>query len=310
MPIQLTFLGQYGVVKAQQPVKFATDYALALLAYLAVEADRPHARATLAGLLWPEQPESKARHNLRQAFFHLRKILGDPDEVVALFESTPKTIRCHAAALDLDARRFDQLLASAAAHKHDALEHCTACIERLQQAVALYQGEFLHDLIVTGSEPFEAWVRQLRARYHRQTMQTLATLASVYEARAEYARMGDYARRQLTLEPWGEAAHRQLMRSLALGGRRAAALAHYAVCCRILEEELGAPPSAATVMLYEAIRDGEVGPPAQAPTACTKRPISNASILPATMHSRLASTYRPAPAISTGRRPKRSDNGP
>jgi hypothetical protein len=39
----------------------------ALLAYLALEADRPHARDALAGLLWPNQPDHDARNNLRQA---------------------------------------------------------------------------------------------------------------------------------------------------------------------------------------------------------------------------------------------------
>ena len=39
---------------------FASNKVRALLAYLAVEADRPHRREALAGLLWPEQPEAKA----------------------------------------------------------------------------------------------------------------------------------------------------------------------------------------------------------------------------------------------------------
>ena len=32
----------------------------ALLAYLAAEADRPHRREVLAGLLWPDQPEPRS----------------------------------------------------------------------------------------------------------------------------------------------------------------------------------------------------------------------------------------------------------
>src|SRR4030043_1266430 len=49
----------------------------ALLAYLTVESDRPHRRKSLVGLLWPDYPEDAARHNLRQALFNLRSILGD-----------------------------------------------------------------------------------------------------------------------------------------------------------------------------------------------------------------------------------------
>src|SRR5512145_1231117 len=60
-----------------QTVKFRSDQTRALLAYLAVEADRPHRRETLIGLLWPDYPEQSARHNLRQALFNLRLALGD-----------------------------------------------------------------------------------------------------------------------------------------------------------------------------------------------------------------------------------------
>ncbi len=37
-----------------------SDKAQALLAYLAVEADRPQRRERLAGLLWPDAPERRA----------------------------------------------------------------------------------------------------------------------------------------------------------------------------------------------------------------------------------------------------------
>ena len=46
-----------------------------MLAYLAVESDRPHARATLAGLFWPEPPDDQALRNLTQALVRLRAAL-------------------------------------------------------------------------------------------------------------------------------------------------------------------------------------------------------------------------------------------
>ena len=47
------------------------------LAYLAVEAKRPHSRATLAALLWPEYSEKDARNNLRYALYNLRLAIHD-----------------------------------------------------------------------------------------------------------------------------------------------------------------------------------------------------------------------------------------
>ncbi len=58
-------------------VKFKSDKRRALLAYLAVQADKPHRREKLTGLLWPACPEQSARHNLSQTLFNLRQAIGD-----------------------------------------------------------------------------------------------------------------------------------------------------------------------------------------------------------------------------------------
>jgi len=51
-------LGPYHVTTANQaPVRFEYDKVRALLAYLAVESDRPLRRGFLAGLFWPEQSD-------------------------------------------------------------------------------------------------------------------------------------------------------------------------------------------------------------------------------------------------------------
>jgi hypothetical protein len=63
--------------------RFRGDKVRGLLAYLAVEADRPHARATLAALFWPEQPDALALGNLSQALTRLRAALG-PDAAIHL----------------------------------------------------------------------------------------------------------------------------------------------------------------------------------------------------------------------------------
>ena len=67
MPRLAIFLfGPFQVTLDGAPVTdFKTNKGQALLAYLAVEADRAHERESLTGLLWPEQPEEAARVNLR-----------------------------------------------------------------------------------------------------------------------------------------------------------------------------------------------------------------------------------------------------
>jgi DNA-binding SARP family transcriptional activator len=61
----MQFLGTYQLQLDGEPVTtLEYDKVRALLAYLAMQADRPHRRETLVGLLWPELTERRARHNL------------------------------------------------------------------------------------------------------------------------------------------------------------------------------------------------------------------------------------------------------
>src|SRR3712207_892897 len=76
--LTLTFLGSFQAALDVAPIaRFQTDKVRALLAYLVVEADRPHSRASLCGLLWPEQGDDAALHNLSQTLLRLREALGE-----------------------------------------------------------------------------------------------------------------------------------------------------------------------------------------------------------------------------------------
>jgi predicted ATPase/DNA-binding SARP family transcriptional activator len=267
MRLSLFFLGPFQVTLEDQPAAFATDRARALLAYIAVEADRPHRREALAGLLWPDQPESLARRNLSQALVRLRRAIDDYRAAPPFLLITAKTVQFNAASAELDVARFESLLAACAAHSHPELPalvsqaqvaSCPPCIERLEEAAGLYRGEFLQGLFLADGELFEEWALFKREQLHRQALDALHTLTTHYEEKGAYDRAQGYAARHLALEPWHEGAHRQLMRVLALGGDRSAALAQYETCWRVLADELGVEPTEETVALYEQIRAGQL----------------------------------------------------
>ena len=57
--LELLFFGSYQVSLDQQSLTgFESDKVRALLAYLAVNKEHHHRREKLAGLLWPDLPES------------------------------------------------------------------------------------------------------------------------------------------------------------------------------------------------------------------------------------------------------------
>ena len=263
MQVKLALFGKFALMGQGVPVKFATDHARALLAYLAVEPGT-HDRSALAALLWPEQPENAARQNLRQTLLHLkqgmRTISGVDSDLDHLLAITARTLQFQSDLVTIDVAQVQALWAACNSHEHAALSACAPCLARLQQAVELYQGEFLQGFFLKNSRPFEEWVEYVRGQLHRRTVEALNLLAVAAEAAGLYERMQQHATRQLALEPWREEAHQQLMRALALNGQGSAALAHYLVCCRVLQEELSATPSPATVALYEQIKRGTLLP--------------------------------------------------
>ena len=68
---------------------------LALLAYLAIEAHRPHQRGALVALFWPDQPERQAFQNLRKALYRLRRFIKDPAAEPSHLLVDPQTIQCN-----------------------------------------------------------------------------------------------------------------------------------------------------------------------------------------------------------------------
>jgi WD40 repeat protein/DNA-binding SARP family transcriptional activator len=254
--LRLSFLGPFQVILAQAPAVFATDSARTLFAYLAVEADRPHPREMLATLLWSNRSQATAYSNLRQTLARVRKALATTSVSSPVLTITNKTVQFNSTAAEIDVVRFQELLSACAAHNHLDKIGCPECIERLVQATELYRGEFLQGIYVDREQPLEDWIDFKRETLHRQAVETLQTLTLHAGRTCDYAQMIHFARRQLVLDPWREEAHRQLMHALVSSDQQNAALAQYAICCRILAEQLDTKPSPETQALYEQIRAG------------------------------------------------------
>jgi len=222
---------------------FKSSKAQALLCYLAVTS-HTHTRPALAGLLWGDMPEHNARMNLSQALTKLRKSFGDNLSITRQMVGLNRDSDYW-----LDVEAFE----SATAREN---------LEALDKAVKLYRGDFLDGLYVRDAPEFEIWVLTQRARLRELALRALHTLAANYARQGESGREAaiDYVKRLLTLEPWQEEAHRQLMRLLALSGRRSSALVQYEKCRQILIDELGVEPAEETTSLYKRIRDEEFVP--------------------------------------------------
>jgi len=255
--LSIQLLGFFQVSLSDEPLTgFESDKARALMAFLASEPEQAHRRERLAGLLWPGSPEGTARRNLRHTLFNLRCLLGDDTTSRApYFLITRHSIRFDpTAGAWVDVLSFLSLLDANHPAKHPTIQH-------LVQAVDLYRGSFLEGFSIADSPEFEEWALLTRERLHRLAIDALHKLAYHYLQRGEYERALPYAWRQVELDPWREEAHQLVMRLLAFGGRRGAALAQYDTCRRVLAKELQVVPTNDTNELYQQIRDGTLEPP-------------------------------------------------
>ncbi|MCB0168801.1 MAG: tetratricopeptide repeat protein, partial [Anaerolineae bacterium] len=105
------------------------------------------------------------------------------------------------------------------------------------------------------------WLLVERERLRRLALDVLGQLAETSLQQGDFAPGIKAARRLLSIEPWYEAGHCQLMKLLAADGQRSAALAQYETCRQRLADELDVAPSAETMALVDAIRTGAWQPP-------------------------------------------------
>ncbi len=254
--LSVSLLGGFSVVLDGRLItSFESNKVRALLAYLVTEADRPHSRDKLSALLWPDMPDQAARSNLRYALSNLRKAIGDAYASQPFLCISKQTVQLNLDGnLDADVLTFSRQLGQS-----------PLGLSNLEEAMRMYQGDFLDGFYIGGDSAFEEWVVLKREQLRRQALETLHHLAQAYQENGDLANALSASWRRVDLEPWSEESHRDLMLLLGLSGRRAAALSQYETCRRVLAEELNVEPSSETTRIYEQIRDGKIKPLTQVP---------------------------------------------
>lgn len=228
-----------------RPIALPLRKAEAVLAYLALAPDRSSTREKLAGLLWGDSDQQRARHNLRQVLFALSKAFAQLDPPLLHLES--QSVRLADDALIVDAVEFNRLLAEGSP-------------EALSRACDLYNGEFLSGFSVDALE-FEEWLAATCRLFRDAAMRALSELLKVQEKSGRLDQAIETAARALRIDTLREDIHRHLMRLYAAKGMRSSALSQYRSCREILQRELGVHPDEETTKLYrEILEQGNEGP--------------------------------------------------
>ena len=182
-----------------------------LLAYLALEGSATRSR--VAGLLWPEGGEERARSNLRQRLTRLRRSVG---EIVV---DDGRALRL-APGVTLDTDGASQLLATL---------HYDDCAE------------------------FDEWLARRRCAGQAQERERLLAEGQRQLDAGRFAEAVEMAERAIAVDPAVEEGYCKLMRWYYLRGDRGAAIAVWDRCKEVLRREYGVLPSPQTTLLGHAI---------------------------------------------------------
>jgi DNA-binding SARP family transcriptional activator len=213
----------------------------ALLAALALDANRPVSLDRLTGSLWAGRAPDSAVANLRTHVAELRRHLGD--RLVA----RPRAYLLRLEDGELDADRFTALAERGRTALH-AGDPATA-LSCLAAALGIWRGQAGQDL------PADS---PLHGRFAVLDHGRLAVFEDYVQARMALDPHADVVpdlRRHLGLAPLRERAWAQLMLALYRAGDVAAALAAYAEARTVLREDLGIEPGPELGSLQRAILD-------------------------------------------------------
>jgi DNA-binding SARP family transcriptional activator len=209
-----------------------------LLAYLALYRDTLHTRERLAGLLWADAEEDRARHSLNTALWRLQRVLRGSSGARPYLRVSPQAIGFNADSdCWLDVAEFESRCALAAQSEDASL---------YEQAVELYRGDLLPDC-------YEDWCLVERERLQGLYVRALQRLVSYYARRDEPERAVEFGRRILVCDPLREEVHRALIRLHLKADQPATALRQYRACEEVLRRELAVEPSPETRALLPRI---------------------------------------------------------
>lgn len=206
----------------------------ALVVYLALKINGKPSIAELGSLLFGDPgAETEVRAVIRDLHYALRFL--PPDILV----DDGVSVRFDRETVDVDARRFDELIASPS-------------INTIRKAAEIFRGNLLANFS-TGIPAFDEWLAERRLTFLRAALAIFGNLLTTQIRAGWWEEAVDTAGRLLSLDPSQEVVHRTLIRLQLEQGRPDSALRRYQECADVLRREYNREPSEETARLHREI---------------------------------------------------------
>jgi DNA-binding SARP family transcriptional activator len=250
-PLQIRLFGQFSVRAGDRLLTgLRAAKVQELLGYLLVHRGRPHARESLAALLWGDVPTAASRKYLRHALWQLQANLGDGSSAGALLLIESDSIRVNPAAeVWIDVAEFDSACDATRDLRCESMDEHTYGV--LRRATALYRGDLLDGW-------YREWCLAERERLQTRYLALVDTLMGYCAVHGRFDEGVSVGLLSLRYDRARERTHQHLMRLQALAGDRTGALRQYQRCTAALQQELGVEPAEATRNLCRQIGMGQL----------------------------------------------------
>lgn len=250
---------------------------------------RQAAKSLLAGILWPDTDEEKARESLRSACKVLRKVLLAPngEELLTQRNHGDILVLAEQARIWVDVDAFEELVAAAS-----RTSSADTALAQWEQANALLRGEFLAD-----DHEYE-WVSHRLVRKRRQVLwmtrnRLVRHLADEYVKRGNNNLAEELLERHITAFPTDQDALYRLMRMLEQQ-------AYFEQACILYErtkhllESAGKQPTKHVKAVYDRIQQAVPSHSQEIPSRTGSISSETASAAVGISHSALAHVAPPA----------------
>lgn len=216
-----------------QTVVFSLKKAEALFYYLVLK-QKVH-KDEIIGLLWDDMSQQKARKNLRNALYKVRKLFEDDLIINSKGDVIELTIYNN--------------------FKSDSLK----LSDNIDNIIEVYKGEFLKSFYVKNAPEYNEWVNRKRRYYKDIYLSSLFTHTKNLYDDGKYKEASVYAMKYIEEDVFDERVYRLLMKIYIDNGMPNKAIELYKRLESRLNTEIGVCPDEDTKLLYKSIIKNKFG---------------------------------------------------
>ena len=244
--IEIKMFGRFQITVGEHSIhdsSMRTHQLWHLIEYLIAFRNKTVSQEEIIQVLWPDGNIDNPSNALKNLVYRIRSTFAKHNipyakEMIVYQRGSYQwnnALNCV-----VDAEKFEALYKAAT---EESVSDETK-IERYQQAIRLYEGDFLP------SSCYENWVIPISSYYHLIYFKCVYAVLELLEKQERYAEIEEICTKVQMIDQFEESVHRYLLKALIKQEKQQQALTHYGFVTDLFFRELGVSPSTEMRELY------------------------------------------------------------